>query len=193
MDLIGEHYNCSIIRSWKRKWDDDKGKSYKTFQLKVIGSLENREIVIDLYQTCIHKFRVLAIKRYLQYKKDIKEGVVEAREENRLDSSGIGIKWLEASGYLESKGKYISSYCVGAIKGLNDKLREETTIALNPAEQDKWGLIVIKHDALIKQYKEDHHPDLKGMSVGFKSDLHDYAYTEGVKDGKSNHTHKMLE
>lgn len=194
IDTIAGFFNCKIFQKEVYDFDAKQWRKTKQTILTVVGSNENRIVVQEMYGTLVHKFLTLSDVRFKEYQLEYKKRVHNELKSMGLSTKGITCKYLEMQGQTTGKGSWVSSYLIGCIEGLKRALKEQQKQSLQlPEDHKSWGLIVAKHDALINARV----PELigkvnkvNGIAANIKMD--GTAYTEGIKDGKSNHDKKQL-
>lgn len=194
IDSIAQFYNCKIFRGYHYDFDSEDWKKSKKIRLSIVGTNDNRTIVKEMYETLVHKFLTLSEIRWKEWSQETKKGFIRELEMAGLDTKGMDIKYLESIGRMDIKRTWVSSYLIGCIKGLKNKLQKEQELALALlANKNTWGLIVIKHDELIKVQI----PKLMGKvnygKISNKSNFNSDVYNEGIEDGGSNQNNKYIQ
>lgn len=194
MIAIAKFNNCKVFKGTHYDFDQDDWKSTKAMRLSVVGTRENRDIVISMYNALVEKFLTFSNIRYKTYQKETKEFYHNELRSMGLSTKGVTVNTLRDSGRLTPKSRWVSSYLLGCINGLKQALKEQQRedLAL-PSDKEAWGLIVAKHDALI----DARIPEIfSGKITSTKTNrivkFDGDAYEEGIADGKTNPHIKQL-
>lgn len=190
MDLLGEFYDCRIFH--ENSCDEASGKS-KNPRLSVVGTKNNRIVVLEMYDVLSKKLLSLVDLRYSEYKEKVKKDHKNGMISLGLKPEGIDIKSLERIGVMSRKNVFAGSYLSGCISGLRQSLREQRKDTLIKIGSEKHGLMVIKMDELISLRVPEIMGKIRkvdGISKNIKIDQK--AFDEGVSDGSMNHTNKLI-
>ena len=191
IDMIAN--NCRIFKGLHYDFDKKDWESTKRIKLSVIGTYEDRTMVIEMYEMLAHKFLSLGPIRYKEYQERTKKEIASRLESFGLDASDIKVQTLESRGFLTRKNTYICSYLSGCITGLKAALELQKKETLKIEGSETYGLVVVRKDELIKLSIPSLIGEYKTNKVGSKAGYCGEAFDEGVKDGKSNHTNKILD
>lgn len=191
LDTIARFYQCKVFAG--SKWNEESRKIIKHSKLTVIGTEQNRTIVIETYNVLVHKFLSFVESRYKEYKIQVKEDHKNKMIQLGLKPEGIGIKSLERIGVMSTKPVFAGSYLSGCIRGLASALREQKESTMKLIDNQKHGLMVLKMNELISLAV----PALMGKvrtvnNVGKKGRIDGKAFQEGFADGKSSNTNKLI-
>jgi len=177
--MIARHNGCKMLYSSYRK---------KIYGYTVIGEHDNRNLTIETFKICIEKFRSYAWPRYKEYQK-------EGRDRFRIELGNprLGAYDLCHMGLMDTPEVFVESYLNGTIQGLREKLNAEKQEELSqPESKEKWGLIVVANNALVDEYTAKAFPNLGSISTSENTKMADAGYSQGVKDGNSNHGQRQL-
>lgn len=151
--------------------------------MSVIGTADNVEIVLYLYEVATRTIRKLS-----------KEAYKSVREETLAAWFGeMTEKELLKAGHLPNRMPWIRNYLKGAALGLNDKLQlQKVTLEKesNVASSGQFALMIIGNKEAIEKYKEEEYSDL-GKSRAVKI-VDKSAYIKGKEDGFNINLNKGL-
>ena len=187
LDLIANNYMCQTLRS--SKYDDSFNKKY---YYRLIGSDENRRVVMTLFKGCQNLFRLSMHTRYEEY---CKNSLSELNNNEIIKSLDIVYTLGEArkKGFIVRKSNWIPSYLKGCLEGLKSKLNSEFKDVINDeSSNNQYALVKVKHDALIQEYISKKIKNVKSVNTDRGSLFVPSAYNEGIKDGFSNQNLKRL-
>lgn len=137
---------------------------------RVVGDEISRKIVIEMYHQIIPFVRTLSEQRWSEYKK------------GELDFEfGSNVKI--------SKLNFYKAYFDGYKNGLYEKLKSDPK-SFTEEERSKWGLILVKKDALIEEYIQKNIGRITSKKQQ-GSNL-DGAFGLGRTDGKTQNINKRL-
>ena len=89
--------------------------------------------------------------------------------------------------------EFRSSYILGFLEGLHNKLKDERKEKFHiPEQAEKYGLIVKKKNEVINEYISEQYTDLKKGRRYTMSVKDSEAYFKGIQDGKQQYTGKHL-
>lgn len=194
MIAIGEFNNCKVYKGTHFDFNKEDWKSTKAMRLSIVGTAENRQIVADMYNAVVEKFLNFSNVRYKTYQQETKKFYHDELIKMGLSTKGVTVNTLRDSGRLSPKARWVSSYLLGCIDGLKQALKDQQRDNLQlDADKNAWGLIVAKHDALIKGaiptlFKGKITSKATNSIVKFDG----AAFEEGIKDGKTNPHTKQL-
>lgn len=145
----------------------------------IIGSDLNRRLVISMYKMCVDRFPELALHRW-------KERCTKTVEDHKkyVDSEGnkLTATRLIKMEILPPKNRFINSYYKGAIRGIKEKLADNVK-ELAQDDFHKWGLMVVKNDALLLQFQKETVGNI-GESNDRKVRIDKESYQKGLDDAK---------
>lgn len=196
LDTIAQFHNCRILHGIEYDFNAE-GKSWKdtkAVRLSIVGTMENREIVKELYESCVQKFLILAETRYKEYQISKKTEILDDLKMMGLDTKGITVQYLQSMGRMISKPTFITSYLSGTIEGIKKYLQSQKSDILRlESDKQKWGLIVKRHDELIEQMLPTlFDTKIKTRKLGGGEIYSPEAYQEGIQDGSINPGTKMI-
>lgn len=178
LQTIANANNCKIL------WNS-YGKTIMGYQL--IGSHDNRVVVKEMFKVCIERFRSYAQPRYKQFCK------VQQAEAILKTGNKYTVKELRNLGVVSSARIFLISYLDGAVQGLSARFDRETEEELiKPEAKEKWGLIVVKHDDLIEEYKKKAFGRLGRINLNGRAQRFNAAAEMGYNDGNTKSMRKEL-
>lgn len=197
LDMIAQFHNCRIFHGIEYDFNAsfDTWRDTKKIRLSIVGTSENREIVKELYDSCVEKFLLLASSRYKEYQLKKRAEILKGFESMGLGTKGFDVPTLEKMKLMTSKPTFITSYLMGTIEGVRDYLeKQKSEILMLEADRNQWGLIVKKHDELIdSRIPELFDHDIKKRNIGTGIPYSKEAYEEGIQDGSINPGTKMID
>lgn len=193
IDAIADFHHCQIIH--RKNYKAEKYKDMKKGHvLNVWGTKENRMIVTEMYEVLSHKFLTLAEIRYKEYKTRIKKEMLEDLSVFGLKKSDINIKSLEGLGFLDRKSTFTGSYLSGCITGLKRAFKEQRQQSLAIEGGETFGLVKARMELVVSNKLKEVEGKVRTVNgISNKTGYNAAAYAEGIKDGKSNHTNKILD
>lgn len=126
----------------------------------IVGLPEDREMVKTIFESILPQIRNLYKTRYKESDKSI------------------------------SQFKFTSSYCLGFLEGLKEKMSADRETFLKKADMKQFELIVIKKEDLVKEWISDNMNITKGKARGVSVDKD--AFDKGVQDGSEKGLNKQL-
>lgn len=172
---IGKRYSVQVIK---------RGNT-TNFKYRVIGDRTSRKITIDTFQKLMPFIRALAKQRYKEY------------ESKSADLSLLSplLRMMAGEFGLSEKvtwKKFLPNYMAGYLQGLDEKLqRDLENDNISDEEKSKWGLIVVKKDALVEQYIKDTTKDLKSQKSTTAKNVDEITHV-GYQDGKEQNATERL-
>ena len=198
LDLIASNYMCKTLRSSqydtviKKSKYGDYETLVKKYYYRLIGSNENRQVVLNLFRSCQNLFRITMHERYKEYQQNRLNEINE-------DLALLGLKAVKLSEVKDNgrvivrKSNWIPSYLKGCLQGLQSKLKSEVKdILSNEVINNQYALVKVKHDALIKEYIDTNIKINRTVNTNRGKLFIPEAYREGIKDGFSNQNLKRL-
>lgn len=162
LQMLSRIYNCQTLRT--RQFADYElwVKGIKYIDyFKVIGLQEDREMVVKTFESILPQIRNLMLIRYKQSDKSI------------------------------SQFKFNSSYQIGFMEGLENRLVSDREVFFTEEEKASWGLIVVKKDTLIENWIQE---QIKPKEVTTKGvEIEQEAYQQGLEDGLQNNLNRQLQ
>ena len=149
----------------------------KTGTMSVIGSAQNIEITLYMFDVARTLIREISKKSYSAYRKQI----VESYDKDNYSTRDFE-KELQRRGLLAYRTVWLRSYLKGAVSGLNIKLRTEkkATVAANA---DKYAIILSHNKEALAAFTNQAYSDLRSSRSGSASNTHG-AYSRGKSDGQ---------
>lgn len=126
----------------------------------IIGLPEDREMVKTIYESILPQIRNLYKSRYKESDKSV------------------------------SQFKFTSSYCLGFLAGLKEKMEADRDTFLKGTDKKQFGLIVIKKEDLVQDWMKDNVSFTTGKARGVSIDKG--AFDKGVQDGSEKGLNKQL-
>lgn len=197
LDMIAQYHNCRIFHGieydFEASWDT--WRDTKKIRLSIVGTSENREIVKELYESCVEKFLILSSTRYKEYQVNKRNELLKQMDMMGLGTKGFDVPTLEKMKLMVSKPTFITSYLMGTIEGIKKYLsNQKSEILMLESDKQKWGLIVKKNDELINaRIPELFDHDIKSRKIGGGLIYSKEAYMEGIQDGSINPGTKMID
>lgn len=184
MEVIARNNMCDVIGTVKYSYKNVKRVSVSV-KLSILGNRTNRKMVIDLYEICIDKFISLSKVRYEEY---IKEKISFYTE--KYPTMKINKTFLTKNKVTITRNKYITSYYLGCVSGMDSKLSSDNiTNDMEVKEIGQYTLMIKKNAELLNDKISELFPNLRSAKVRSTS-VHGGAYGQGVKDAKVSN--KML-
>lgn len=151
------------------------------WQKNLSGVIADNFRCFTYYRTISGKSRIIFL--------GVKEDTQVAREVFLYAQDSIeylSVRYLDSRGVegLSERTRVRNDYITGFIKGLKDKFKEQV-------EENEWGLILVKDDALIERHSSMKFTSAQSSSVGRAFDSE--AIAAGHSDGqRMNHNNKVL-
>lgn len=175
LSVIGKRYSVQVIK---------RGNA-TNFKYRVIGDKTSRKITIDTYNKLMPFIKSLAKQRYKEYKsKSVDLSLLSPLLRMMAGEFGLNQEISEK--------RFLTNYKAGYLQGLEEKLQKDLeNDNISDEEKSKWGLIVVKKDALVEQYIKDTTKDLKSQKSTTAKNIDEITYI-GYQDGKEQNATERL-
>lgn len=184
-------------------------KSSKVYRITLVGRPENVEVVRYLYKTLYNELTQLGKKAFKAKVDDIRDRLtIDAPDANtagvlfnRILSQNNFPKlqylkevqqtkdgrWTIAKPWknklMPTRARFLTSFYVGAIRGINDKLESQRT-NFERAYGDQMTALVLKNDAEVDDFMNEQFGDI-GEMKSKKKNLDPAAYKAGMEAGSN--------
>ena len=152
LDTIANENNCSV--TYLKVVEQDENENYvEKRRFNVIGTIESRELTIEMFKTFRSKIMSLYSQRYKEYIKNKKTEVFNQLKliSKNVKMSDIKVENLKLQGLITSRTTFITSYLIGTIDGLKEKMLEEKN-KMSEEDVNQYGLIVIRERDLVEEF-----------------------------------------
>ena len=172
---IGASYSCRVYKAWV----PETGNYYK-----IVGILEDREIVNALFYKFMPIIRALVKSRYSEYIVDLQRSMIERgyRKFTKKELVKMG---------ATAPAIWYRSYIKGFLSGLSSMLAKDKSEFLRIADNsERFELMVVKKDALLDAYELE---KLKLRTTKSRATAIDRsAYALGSEDSSETEQHSQL-
>lgn len=185
LTVIANNNMCKAVGRFTKTVDKNYRVKTDGVLLTLIGNYTNRKMVLDLFNMCVEKFESLSKIRYEEY---ISENI--KRYKPTFPGVKINKTFLNKNKLVSSRNRYINSYYLGCVNGINSKLmNENSTDDLTVDEVGKYTLMVKKNSELIEEKINDMFGNIR-TTKSRKTRIDGGAYNTGKGDAKTSN--KML-
>jgi hypothetical protein len=181
LSVIAESNDCSVLQSQKVKdfkdvnrKDTGKEKFYDVYY-KIIGTRNDRVLTKELFEMSVPIIRNLADRRFKELQLKHKENPLMAILEP-----------------LPTKRFFVASYIDGFVRGLDFKLKQNKHEIKKEDETGKFGLMIVKKDALVQGFINNMGKKIKEAKTTTATGFDQNAFRMGIEDGKENTSKKLM-
>lgn len=178
LSVIAEHNFCKTIFHQSRVVKGYKVKTESKAAVTIIGRPDNVEVTKYLYSVLKRQFESMCKSEWNAYIRTAKTQIAEQYD--------IAVKDIKKPGQFRGITKrpmYIKSFMIGAVHGVNTKLKEQAAKAKQEYGSKMTDLMIV-NDADIKQYMAEHFSNTTKMrSSGSRID--GSAYQKGKAAGQN--------
>lgn len=171
LNIISESQNCTVVKFQKANPERTKLIEY----FRIFGTKTEVKISQEMYIKMIPIIRNLVSSFYKEKcNRDLKH-----QAEFRLPLT------------IPNKGKFFNDYIDGFLHGLRSKCLVNKKQLIKEDESGKYGLIVVKKDALVQSYVTSNYKIKMGSANKKRNGVDAETFIKGFQDGKTEHSNKI--